>query len=190
MNETLWNALWKIVCENTMLFRSRAVGELHSIGRRIHGAKPWLDEEGWEWDALTSWALEVSKKVGRLPKEVEEIVLQGPTTGNTQKYLAMWSPETEAKPAEKKEEQRCYRWAVRVSNLNAGKKAKRKNKERTFPYPKHSHLEDMDVGLALVYVDEAGHEIRHETHNMTTAEARILASALNEMADNSARSLL
>lgn len=54
MNKILWNALWRILSDNALLFNSRTVGELHSVGRRINASKPWLDEEGWEWDLLST----------------------------------------------------------------------------------------------------------------------------------------
>lgn len=185
MNKTLWNALWKIVCEDPLRFTSRNVGEFHSVGKRLDGSKPWLEEEGWEWDLLTMWCLEVSKKCGRLPKEVENMMILGRTTQHTQKYFLKWSAETEVGPAEKKEEKLCSTWAVKVSNLHAGENAKRKTKERVVPYPKHSHLEDLDVGVSLISLNGAGLEVRHETHQMTVEEARSLASMITEMADKS-----
>lgn len=183
MNETLWNALWKVVSENTLLLTSRNVGELHSVGRKMKASKPWLDEEGWEWEVLTMWCLEVSKKCGRLPQEVENMMLLGQATQYTQKYFLRWSPETEVKPAEKKDERLRSTWAVKVSNLRAGENSKRKTRERVVPYPKHSHLADLDVGVSLVSLNDGGLEVRAETHQMTVEEARILASMITEMAD-------
>lgn len=183
MNETLWNALWKILSENALLFNSKTLGELHSVGRRMNSGKPWLDEEGWEWELLTLWCVNISKRCGRLPQEVENMMILGETTQHTQKYFLMWSPETEIKPVEKKEERLCSTWAVKVSNLRAGENSKRKTRERMVPYPKHSHLEDLDVGVSLVSLNEGGLEARVETHQMTVEEARFLASMITEMAD-------
>lgn len=185
MNKTLWSALWKIVCEKAMLFTSRTVGEFHSIGRRMNASKPWMEEEGWEWELLTMWCLEVSKKCGRLPQEVENMMILGQATQHTQKYFLRWSPETEVKPVEKKDERLRSTWALKVSNLRAGENAKRKTKERVVQYPKHSHLEDLDVGVSLVSLNDGGLVVREETHQMTVEEARILASMITEMADKS-----
>ncbi len=185
MNKILWSALWKIFSDNALLFNSRTVGELHSVGRRINASKPWLDEEGWEWDLLTLWCVEISKKCGRLPQEVENMMILGKTTQYTQKYFLRWSPKTEVKPVEKKDERLRSTWALKVSNLRAGENAKRKTKERVVPYPKHSHLEDLDVGVSLVSLNDGGLVAREEMHQMTVEEARILASIITEMADKS-----
>lgn len=185
MNKILWNALWKIFSDNALLFNSRTVGELHSVGRRINASKPWLDEEGWEWDLLTLWCVEISKKCGRLPQEVENMMILGKTTQYTQKYFLRWSPQTEVKPVEKKDERLRSTWALKVSNLRAGENAKRKTRERVVPYPKHSHLEDLDVGVSLVSLNDGGLVAREEMHQMTVEEARILASMITEMADKS-----
>ena len=185
MNKILWNALWKIFSDNALLFNSRTVGELHSVGRRINASKPWLDEEGWEWDLLILWCVEISKKCGRLPQEVENMMILGKTTQYTQKYFLRWSPQTEVKPVEKKDERLRSTWALKVSNLRAGENAKRKTRERVVPYPKHSHLEDLDVGVSLVSLNDGGLVAREEMHQMTVEEARILASMITEMADKS-----
>ena len=185
MNKILWNAIWKIFSDNALLFNSRTVGELHSVGRRINASKPWLDDDGWEWDLLTLWCVEISKKCGRLPQEVENMMILGKTTQYTQKYFLRWSPQTEVKPVEKKDERLRSTWALKVSNLRAGENAKRKTRERVVPYPKHSHLEDLDVGVSLVSLNDGGLVAREEMHQMTVEEARILASMITEMADKS-----